>query len=377
MLVTLVSLDWGGPAFTTVPASTTGQNRQAVEVAGRGRSAYQWLDERVTETACSFLEGQSSRDDSTPFAAVVSYLLPHCPFIGPRDLFDYYYDRVTVPPVEDSQPASIVAFRESRGILTPPLPAERIRVARAAYYAMVEYVDLLIGRVLESLERSGLAKDTLVLYCSDHGEMAGEHGCWWKSTYYEGSANVPLIARLPGVVAAGRTSDTVCNLVDVGPTALAAAGADGLPRSDGRSLWDELQSGVRPSSWQQQTFSELVDRLQRDGEPVVSRMVRRDQYKFWRTFRGERELPATLFDLNADPEELSDMAAAPDAADVVAELSALITADGWDPAAIASESLAGEKDYQYQAEWTKAVRPAAPYQVPMPPPFVDTDVELL
>src|SRR5690606_33017173 len=106
---------------------------------------------------------------------------PHCPFIAPRDLFDDYYRRVDVPEVEADQPGPIRRFRDQRGILDPPLPDERVRIARAAYFALCELIDQYIGRILDTLAETGLDRTTLVIYCSDHGEMAGEHGCWWKS----------------------------------------------------------------------------------------------------------------------------------------------------------------------------------------------------
>ena len=81
-----------------------------------------------------------------------------------------------------------------------PLTEHQIRVARAAYYGMCELFDASVGRVLDKLDETGLAEDTLVVYTTDHGEAAGEHGMWWKSSYYEESVGVPLIARLPGVI---------------------------------------------------------------------------------------------------------------------------------------------------------------------------------
>ena len=76
-------------------------------------------------------------------------------------------------------------------------------MARAAYYGMCELFDASVGRVLDKLDETGLAEDTLVVYTTDHGEAAGEHGMWWKSSYYEESVGVPLIARLPRVIPSG------------------------------------------------------------------------------------------------------------------------------------------------------------------------------
>jgi choline-sulfatase len=212
----------GGPLWTRFPRSTTGQSRQAVEIAGRGRTHYQWSDEERTRVAVRWLREKANAEPQRPFAAVLGYTLPHCPFVAVKEFFDYYYDQVDIPTVEERQPATIRRFQRIRGLVDPPLPEERIRVARAAYYGLCEHIDSLIGQVLDTLEETGLARDTLVIYTSDHGEMAGEHGCWWKSNYYEGSVGIPLIARWPGEVRSSSETEAVCNLMDLGPTLVAA-----------------------------------------------------------------------------------------------------------------------------------------------------------
>ncbi|MGW8178605.1 MAG: sulfatase-like hydrolase/transferase, partial [bacterium] len=194
----------------------SGQSRSCVEKAGRGRTSYQHFDEVITEAACNYLRTRASSPEQ-PFATTVGLVLPHCPFIAPKHLYNYYYDKVDLPLTGGDEPPTIRRFRRLRGILEP-LPSERIRVARAAYYGMCEHVDMLIGRILDCLDETGLAGNTLVIYCSDHGEMAGDHNCWWKSNYYEGSAGIPMMARLPGIVPAGAVCDAVCNLMDLGPT---------------------------------------------------------------------------------------------------------------------------------------------------------------
>jgi choline-sulfatase len=150
-----------------------------VELAGVGRTIYQAFDDRAADAACSYLEEQAGRKGGRPFAAVAGFLLPHCPFVAPVELFDYYYERVDVPQPSweerEREPRAIGRFKEIRDI-DRPLPEERIRVARAAYFGMCEYFDQLVGRVLKKLEETGLNRNTLVVYCSDHGEMAGEHG---------------------------------------------------------------------------------------------------------------------------------------------------------------------------------------------------------
>lgn len=89
----------GGPRYTKLPRATAGQNRQVFEYAGCGPSFYQHQDRVVTDHACEYLRDHADADQ--PFAALVGYMLPHCPFVGPKDLFEYYFDKVKLPEVGD------------------------------------------------------------------------------------------------------------------------------------------------------------------------------------------------------------------------------------------------------------------------------------
>ena len=100
---------------------------------------------------------------------------------------------------------------------------------------MVTFIDDQVGHVLEALESAGLADDTLVIYTSDHGEMLGEHGLWWKSSFYEPSTRIPLIAAWPGRFPAGSRVSTPVSLLDLTRTIVAAAGAD-ADRMEGDDL---------------------------------------------------------------------------------------------------------------------------------------------
>ena len=122
-----------------------------MEIAGT--TSYQAMDELVAVRTCDWLKTRG--ENKTPFAAVSGFLLPHCPFIAPRDLFDYYYDKVDVPeqPSAESQPAAVVNFRRNRGILAPPLPQGRVRVARAAYFGMCEHLDRSERSWIASMKR--------------------------------------------------------------------------------------------------------------------------------------------------------------------------------------------------------------------------------
>ena len=348
-------------------AGTSGQSRRAVEVAGRGRTTYQAFDDIVTRGTCEYLRDKVSSSQDRPFAAVAGFVLPHCPFAAPTELFDYYYDKVDVPQPTDEEragePAAIRKFKMLRG-LYPPLDEERIRVARAAYFGLCEYFDTLAGRVLDTLKETGLAENTLVIYCSDHGEMAGEHGCWWKSSYYEGSVSVPMIASFPGRISAGVSTNTICNLMDIGPTLIDAAGATPLHDIDGLSLWNTMTGG--PPLDRGETFSEHVGQ-----EGIPSRMIRRGPWKYYEYH--DTTSPA-LYNLADDPGELSDLGTDPTHERTRQELSRRLHSD-WDPEAVLSETARMDQDLRVIEAWGRATEPCHPDTLPVPEDA--EDVELL
>ena len=260
-------------------------------------------------------------------------------------------------PSEEEQarePAAIRKFKALRG-LVPPLEVERIRVARAAYFALCEYFDTLAGRVLDTLAETGLAENTLVIYCSDHGEMAGEHGCWWKSNYYEGSVGVPLIARLPGVIPEATTSNAICNLMDLGPTFIEAAEANPLPHIDGLSLFGTMTGG--PPLERDETFSEHLGQ-----EGIPSRMIRTGPWKY---YEYHDTTPPVLFNLDTDPGELSDLGTDPGHEPLRQDLSRRLHS-GWDPEYVLAETARMDQDLRIIEAWGKATEPRHPDTLPIP-----------
>jgi choline-sulfatase len=362
-----------GELFASHPGVTTsrhrfpsGQDRTAVEKSGYGTGEYAWMDQHITEAACDYLKDH--RDNDRPFAAVVVYVLPHCPYIAPKDLFDYYHDKVDIPSIEADQPAMIQWYRESRR-QDMPIDDVHIRAARAAYYGMVEQVDAMIGRVLQSLADAGHADDTLVIYCSDHGEMLGEHGCWTKNNYYDASVRVPMIARWPGVITPVTTSDTICNLIDLGSTFADVAGAEDTPAWDGRSLLPLMRGDG--DDWINETCSEVVD--ESTDPQIPSRMIRSGRWKLWTHLDSDGSMPVTLFDMQDDRGELHNLADDPAHRDV---RDALLTKvlDGWDAAAIQAESMRRRGDRHLLVRWGKKLGPILPEQMAPPPDDLEDDV---
>ncbi len=351
----------------------SGQGRRAMELSGTGTTTYQWMDNRITSAACEYLRARGDGQQSRPFAAVVGYVLPHCPFVAPKDLFDYYHPRVDIPEVEDRQPAMIGWYRRSRDI-DLPLGEERVRIARAAYFALCEFFDALVGRLLDCLEETGLADNTWVVYCSDHGEMAGEHGCWTKNTYYEGSVGVPLIIRPPGSTRTVVRTDRVCNLLDLAPTIADLARAEAVPDWDGRSLWPFLNDAEK-ADWTNETYSEVVDESTRPNIP--SRMVRSGSWKLWVDQAEEgAQVDLALFNLEDDPGEIHDLSDDPGHSAVREELMGKVLAH-WDPDTVRGEVLERRRGYETVREWARTLRPSLPETLPPPPPEIEDDVEIL
>lgn len=283
----------------------TGQSRGGLEEVGTGRTTYQWFDEQVMKSTIDFLKEYKGKKDKKPFAVVSGFVLPHCPFIAPKELFDYYYENLDNPKVEGKLPETIKRFRRHRKIDEPVVPVDKVRAARAAYFALCELFDSYVGKIMQTLDDCGLRENTLVVYCSDHGEMAGEHGCWWKSNYYENSVGIPLIARWPEVIAPESRSNSIVNLMDLGPTFAEIAETQFPNEVDGNSLLD-IFKGSKDSAVHQETYSEFVESKTPERNFLPSRMIRSGDWKLW-VYADDEKLPPALFNLKDDPDELHDL----------------------------------------------------------------------
>ncbi|MBK35965.1 MAG: hypothetical protein CME26_10620 [Gemmatimonadetes bacterium] len=296
---------------------TNGQTRYAVEVAGYGKTGFQAFDRSVTDSACDFITDRSP--DDRPFAMVVGWILPHNPLVCEKDRFDHYF--ANIPSLEPEPDAyltelhpALKIWRERRGVGT--LSPGQCRRALAAYYGLVEETDTNVGRIVEAVRKSQAAENTVIIYVSDHGDMAHEHGMWWKSNFYEGSANVPGILSWPGHISEGATRDEIVSLIDIGPTILDLVGADPLPDVSGRSFSTLLQ-GNDALDWPNEIFCEYSGLL--GDQP--SCMVRSGRWKL--NYYSEFD-SCQLFDLEADPGDRNDLGTHPAHSDRVAELRARI-----------------------------------------------------
>jgi len=343
-------------------AGTAGPFRVSLTNSGHGQSAYQVHDEDVTTATVDYLNQLGTRrrsgEDTDPFSLSVGLMLPHQPFVARREDYEYYYENMSPPqtpePISGQVHPYLRQWREWCGILE--VTAEEIRRARAAYWALVARMDIMIGQMIQALHDNDLADNTLIIYSSDHGEQVGEHGLWWKQTFYEDSVRVPLVMSWPGTLPQGARCDRVVSQLDLNATMLDALDCPPLPNSPGRSLLPLLADADTP--WEDVAFSEFCLDLAGAGGPfpedgVRQRMVRRGPWKLI-YYHG---YPCQLFNLEEDPRETVDRSQDKSCKETVAALTAEVL-EGWDPELIAAQMARLRADGAILQKWASNTGPA-------------------
>lgn len=345
------SLDRGVLEGTNFP------HRASLEKSGPGQTAYQVHDEVVTAAAIDYLKqrGVEKRANmsTAPFSLTVGFMLPHAPYVAHKKDYQLYRDMITLPrkprPFSKEQHAFLRWWREHTGI--KDVPEVEILRSRAAYWALVTRFDAMIGQIMTALHDNDLADNTLIVYTSDHGDMVGEHGLWWKHTFYEESVKVPLIVTWPGVIPAGQRCDRVVSALDVNATILNALGAPPLPHSSGRSFLG-LITGKEEMPWEDIAFSEYcADQFAPEGG-CYQRMIRRDAWKL--VYYHEYE--PQLFNLVEDPEETVNRAEDPTCQEIRQALTEQVL-NGWDPEEIKAKMAAKRADSQILGAWAQKTQP--------------------
>ena len=227
--------------------------------------------------------------------------------------------------------------------LAEDAPEALLRSGRAGYYAIISYFDDKLGRLLDCLEETGQRENTIVVYVSDHGEMAGEHGMWRKSNMYEASARVPLQISWPAqpsLVQPGRRCAAVTSTVDLIATLLELCNIDGegLPPLDGHSLaplmLPDAPADPTAAGWKDEALCEYLAH----GVISPNAMLRVGKYKL---MYSHGDQPA-LFDVVDDPDELHDLAQDPQHAETLAKLSKRLVEVWGEPAEIERQVRASQ-----------------------------------
>ena len=332
--------------------------------SGPGRSSYELKDEETSAAASAFLERfAASAREHERFALHVGFMLPHPPYVCAEADFSTFAGRLPLPRL--AAPARehpwLAWWRANRG-LAEIAPADALR-ARTAYYGLVAGLDRMIGRILAALEATGLARNTLVIYASDHGDHLGERGLWWKHTLLDESVKVPLILTWPGHLPAGERRENVVSLLDLAPTILEALGAPPLLHAAGRSFLPLARNAA--AAWHGEAFAEYcTDAVPAwtGGVAVQQRMLRAGSWKLC-YYHG---YPPQLFNLAADPDEINDLAGRAECAAVRERLTARLFA-GWDPEHIRTRMAARRRDKDLLAAWAAEVEPESRFLWPLTP----------
>tara|TARA_R110000850_G_scaffold55417_11_gene131092 strand:- start:586 stop:2076 length:1491 start_codon:yes stop_codon:yes gene_type:complete len=260
---------------------------------------------------------EQSAKDGVPFYLAVGLFRPHTPYVAPKKYFDIYpLDSIQVPEVpagyEETIPApALKSIRRKKDQID--LADDLAREAIQSYYASITFADAQVGRILDALDATGLAENTIVLFTSDHGYHMGEHGHWQKTTLYQNATHVPLVIAGPGVKAKGQASTSPAEMVDFYPTLAELAGLEAPEYVSGVSLVPVLEDTT-----------------------VMARETALTQYSNGYSIRGPRyrytewgengEVGVELYDHESDPDEMNNLAESPEHAATVKEWSGKLRA---------------------------------------------------
>jgi arylsulfatase A-like enzyme len=265
-------------------------------------------DGQLVEWIAKFLAAPPAQ----PFFLAAGIYRPHLPFYAPRKYFDLYPpEKITLPPVKaddlDDLPAGGQRMAaDRRGDLELVRAAGQYREILQAYLASVTFCDALVGRLLDALERSPAARNTIVVLWSDHGWHLGEKNHLHKFTLWERSTRVPFLILAPGVTRAGSRTARPVGLVDLFPTLAELCGLPPVAGLDGQSLVPLLRDPTR--AW---------DRPALTTHGAGNHTLRSERWRYIRYADGGEE----LYDHRNDPHEWTNLAGSPEFAAIKADLA--------------------------------------------------------
>ncbi|MEP3848110.1 MAG: choline-sulfatase [Paracoccaceae bacterium] len=294
------------------------------------------FDDLVTFHAVQHLYDIARSEDKRPFFLQVSFTHPHEPYLCKKEFWDLY-DNIDIPlpdvPAlpENEHDAHSVRLLSDFGLLNVRFDDADILTARRAYYGSISYLDGKIGELLDTLERTGQRDNTVIVFTSDHGEMLGERGMWFKKHFFEPSLKVPLIIT-GGAFKSGHAS-TPASLVDLLPTFMGIAEGAGwtspVETLDGEDLATKLSAEPeRP------IYAEYL--AEATTAPIF--MVRQGPFKYIYSSAD----PPLLFDVENDPSEQRNLAGLAEHAAEETRLHALVT-KRWDSADLSERIRLSQK----------------------------------
>ncbi len=262
-----------------------------------------------------------------PFFLAVGFWKPHAPFNAPKKYWDLY-DRSKLPPLNDQRPegAPEIAFHQSTEILGPPakqtpVTPEQAAEMRHGYFANISYMDAQIGKVLNALDQSGAASNTIIVFFADHGYHIGEHSLWGKTSDFEFDAHVPLMISDLRPENRGKKTTALAELVDLFPTLVDLCGLPKPTRLDGESLVPILKDpnqSVKKAAFTQHPRPAYYDREPSKQPKAMGYSIRTEKVRYteWRDWVTKKVSARELYLTEQDPAELKNHADDPKQADL-------------------------------------------------------------
>ncbi|MCC6682006.1 MAG: sulfatase [Phycisphaeraceae bacterium] len=316
-----------GPAYVDDPAHGVDTSKKGKKTATQCLDVPDdaYVDGKVAAAAIEAL--RKYQQEGKSFFLGVGFRKPHLPFTAPRKYWELYDPNAIPGPEPATSPRNVPEialhnFKELRGYSDMPKEGqptpEQVRHLRHGYYAAITYCDAQIGKVLDELDRLGLADNTIVVFWSDHGFHIGEHALWAKTSDFERDAHVPLIIRYPGMTTAGQTSDALVELLDMYPTLADLAGLQAPDTLEGKSLRPVLENPaaqVREAALTQHPRPAYYT----DKPEVMGYSIRTQRYRYteWRKFDSGDIVARELYDHDKDQIESDNIVDEPALTDQV------------------------------------------------------------
>lgn len=289
------------------PAPGVSSVETITDAGPKVRSMQMDYDDEVIHRACQHLFDRNRHGDDRPLFMTVSFTQPHDPYVSRKEFWDLYRDedidlpRVPPIPLEQMDAHSRSLFYHyslNKFDVTDAI----YRRARHGYYAMISDIDQKFGQLMRTLKECGMDDNTLIFFTSDHGDMVGERGLWFKKNLFDPALRVPMMMRWAGKISGERIAAPV-SLLDILPTLTDAVGLPDTTLAtsiEGESLLGKLEnkSGVRA------VCAEHLD----GGTQAPRVMLRHGDLKMIHSL----EYPMQLYDMASDPNELANLAVHPD-----------------------------------------------------------------
>lgn len=299
-------------------------------IPGRFGGTLSWMAAEGTDLEQTDGQGASAmirlleENRHRPFFLAMGFYRPHTPYVAPKKYFDLYpLDKIPLPQVraddwDDIPRPALNDLPEQR-----KMSDELRRQAIQAYFASITFMDAQLGRVLDALDRLGLADKTIVVFVSDQGYHLGEHRLWQKMSLFEGVARAPLIIAAPGKKGNGQASPALVELVDVYPTLAQLCGLEVPKGIDGRSLVPQLDNPQTPA--RKAALTEVQRGRGKGQPPLLGCSIRTPRWRY--TEWDEGRAGVELYDHQSDPQEFHNLARDPAHSATVGELRELLRSE--------------------------------------------------